>query len=954
MNTVIREGNKKARYCVGIDLGTTHCVVTYCDLSPLQEDASNTNLTHDLPSLKPELQLFEIEQLVGPGEIALRSNLPSFRYHPAKGEIAPADCILPWDASTDALEFIAGEVTPKAIIGEWARDLNSKVDGRGVVSAKSWLSHSSVDRQAGILPWSSAEGVEKVSPVVASASYLDHIRCAWNHRFPDYPLGQQEIVITIPASFDEAARALTIESAKLAGLANHLLLEEPQAVMYDWLFRHQSDAAEILKESKLILVCDLGGGTTDLSLMSVAVNENSVELKRVAVGDHLMLGGDNVDLALAHQAEKQITREGKKLTASALSQLIQQSRKAKEMLLAKDAPEYATITVLGSGSKLIGGTRKTQVSKPDIHRMVLDGFFPVIDFNDFPKQRQSAVVELGLTYVSDPAVSKHIASFLHRHEDACRSIQVSSAAGAVIPDTVLFNGGMFKSPLIVERVLSLFNHWSPEPLKQLDNDKTDQAVAYGAVAYALARRGLQTKIGGGSARSFFLVVESEDSDNIALCVLPKGTSEGESINLIGKQFSLKLGKPVSFNLVSTVIDKSYFPGQVITVDDDDFVALPPLVTVLKSEGNDENEAMVEIVANVTAVGSLQVQCVATKGGGVWDLEFLLRSPVVPLDDRPGTAEFPSNFTDALARLNEVYGKSEKKSDKKVIKNLRPQLEKLLGKRANWDTNLLRALSKEISTGAKRRRRSSHHERLWNNLMGYCLRPGFGYPLDDWKVNELWAYYPQGVQFSGESQSWAEWWTLWRRVAGGLSEEAQEKIYKDIAKFINPGTARNQKVAQDLKIRSYEDIVRLAAVLEHLPSDSKEELGDWLVTRLKKAKEPEATWWALGRVGSRVPFYGSAHRVVPKLVAGQWISFLLLQDWSKNKGAALAASMIARQSGDRERDLNDELRAKVVAKLTGSKCSSSWVNMVEEIIQLDEKDQQRVFGESLPEGLRLVN
>ncbi|MBL4795391.1 MAG: hypothetical protein JKY24_07805 [Pseudomonadales bacterium] len=634
-------------------------------------------------------------------------------------------------------------------------------------------------------------------------------------------------------------------------------------------------------------------------------------------------------------------------------------------MLGLNAPEQASITVLGSGSKLIGGTRKTTVEKTDIHTMVLDGFFPLTDFSEMPKQRQSGVIEFGLNYTSDPAVSRHIASFLHNNQSACRlalGIDVNDNSQQAIPDTILFNGGMFNSALIADRVLSLFERWSPSQTRLLDNPNPDQAVAFGATAYALARRGQQTKIESGSARSYFLLIDSLDDTKNALCILPKGTVEDLHVALEGKKFSLTLGKPVSFKIVSTVTDQTYAPGEVVLVEGDRFVTLPPLVTVLeknqKTAKKTASEVVVEIVANMTAVGTLQIQCVAIDGLGSWDLEFQLRTSLSSSTSNDESEisgeELPKRFSEVLAKVAEVYGKSDSKADKKGVKNLRPQLEKILGKKTEWDTPVLRALAQEISSGAKRRRRSNTHERLWNNLMGYCLRPGFGFPLDDWKVNELWNFYQQGVQFSGESQSWAEWWTLWRRVAGGLSEDAQIKIYKDIAKYINPGTARNQKVAQELKTRSYEDIVRLAAVLEHLPSESKVELGNWLVKRLDKAKEPDASWWALGRVGSRVPFHGSAHKVVPKEIAEKWITFLTQQDWSKNKSAALAASMIARKCGDRERDLDEAASKLVVDKLIESKCSSSWVGMVEQVSQLDAKDQQRVFGESLPAGLKLIN
>ncbi len=960
--------NKQAggsSYIVGIDLGTTHCVVTYCDLT-VAESARHAKQ-------QPIIELFEIEQLIAPGEIAARPYLPSFRYHPTAGEIRPEDAAMPWEHKKNA-QPLRGDIE-EAIVGDWARELNSKVDGRGVVSAKSWLSHPSVDRQAAILPWSAAEGVAKVSPVAASASYLSHIRYAWDQRFPDKPLDKQEIIITIPASFDEAARSLTLEAAKSAGLSDLLLLEEPQAVVYDWLYRHQDAAAEKLADTRLILVCDLGGGTTDLSLVSVSVGDGDIDLKRVAVGDHLMLGGDNVDLAIAHQAEKQVTKGGKKLTASALSQLIQQSRKAKELLLSSNAPDSATITILGSGSKLIGGARKTQVLKSDVHSLVIDGFFPLTAFNDAPQQRRAGVVEFGLNYASDPAVSKHIASFLKRHQMACRAaLGLDSDAELkipVIPDAILFNGGVFNSPLIVDRVLELFAHWlqeglqerSQEPLSVLDNERPDQAVAYGASAYGLARRGWQTKIEGGSARSYFLLVDdNNNASKKAVCILPKGTAEGETIALKDKQFSLTLGQPVSFDLISTVSDNVYTPGQLIDADSENFVTLPPLVTVFDKVGNNKEQIVVQVVANMTAVGTLQMQCVAEehkKGEHKqsWELEFQLRTPVAgnesDVSEELTEQELPKNFAQAVEKMSVVFGRSDKTADKNAVKNLRPLLEKLLGKKAQWDTPVLRSLAKALSQGTKQRRRSNRHERLWNNLTGYCLRPGFGYALDEWQVNALWKIYQQGVQYSNESQSWSEWWTLWRRVAGGLTEDAQKKIYKDVIKYINPATARNQKVAKELKTRSYVDIVQLVAVLEHIPVESKIEVGEWLVKRLQKTKEPDASWWALGRIGSRVPFHGSAHKVVPKDVASKWIDCLLDQDWNKNRHAALAASMIARQSGDRERDLDDSVRLSVIDKLTDSKCVVSWINMVEQVATLDAKDQQRVFGEPLPAGLRII-
>ncbi len=376
------------RYLVGIDLGTTNTVVAFCELT---ENLQQSNVS-----------LFDIDQLIGPGEVVRKPLLPSFRYHPANGQIAPADLTLPWENQN-----VPGDIA-NVIIGEWARELGAKVEGRQVSSAKSWLSHQAVDRHSEILPWAGVSDVEKVSPVIASASYLNHIRQAWNHRHPGNLLEEQEVVVTVPASFDETARKLTLEAAQLAGLSQVLLLEEPQAVCYDWYARHQHSAAELLKEIPLILVCDVGGGTTDLSLIEAKFNQDALALDRIGVGEHLMLGGDNLDLALAHLAEQRFN-QSKKLNAASLTKLIQQTRKAKEQLLSSKAPEEVKITMLGSGSKLLGGTKSIALNKQEVHQIALDGFFPLSDFTQTPDKRRSAVVEFGLPYVADPAVSKHVA-----------------------------------------------------------------------------------------------------------------------------------------------------------------------------------------------------------------------------------------------------------------------------------------------------------------------------------------------------------------------------------------------------------------------------------------------------------------------------------------------------------------------------------------------------------------
>jgi len=917
-----------AAFLVGIDLGTTHTVVAYTDLTK----GSGT-----------PIERFAIPQLIAPGEIAARPLLPSVRYHPAPAELTVDALQLPWPP----LEI--GDPVPDAIIGELARQLGAKSQGRLVVSAKSWLCHSGVDRTADILPWGSATEIPRVSPLVAMASYLAHVRCAWNYRFADHPLEAQELVITIPASFDESARALTVEAARLAGLANIRLLEEPQAVCYDWLYRHRDDL-QMLTSCKLLLVVDLGGGTTDLTLIRIEKEgKQDPVLTRIAVGEHLLLGGDNIDLMLAHLVEERLLDQEQKLSTADFSQLIEQCRVAKERLLAEEAPPQATVTLLGSGTRLIGGARSVTLGREEVRKIVLDGFFPRIALNDHPQSIRSGLVEFGLPYVGDPAVTRHIAAFLNQHGRVA-SNSLADTDAPPVPDAILLNGGVFMSPLITQRLLEVLAQWRGEPLVALDNPHPDFAVAAGAVGSLLARRGYQAKIGGGSARSFFLVIEGGDGQTQGLCLLPRGTDEQQEIVLKDRVFALRLGQPVRFHLVSSTDDKDHKPGDIVDIREEHFIPLPPLALAL--EAGEQREIQVNLAARLTEIGTLELDCVSCNHPQQrWHLAFELRRQIThhSLQD----ASHP-HLADAQALIAQVFGKKSRKVSPKLVKALRSELENLLGPRHRWDIPLLRELTDNLLEGRKFRRRSAEHERSWFSLTGFCLRPGFGYPLDDWRIEQVWPLYPQGLQFVNVIQNWAEWWTFWRRVAGGLDQGAQQAIFADIRNYLDPLKARKGKTAALARQRSYENIVRLAAVLEHLPSEDKTLLGQWLLKRLENPREPEQTAWALGRVGCRVPLYGSSHNTVPTGEVSQWIEGLLKLDFRKRPLLGFAAALLARKSGDRSRDIDPALRDQVVAKLRQHKLPPSWILMVTEATQLSEEDEQRLVGEALPPGLRLIS
>ena len=961
------------QYLVSIDLGTTNSVLAYA-------------------APGGEVQLFEVEQLTAPGEVGSAALLPSSRYHPAAGEFAHGELQLPWP------EPAVADAPSGAVIGRLARKLGGQVPGRLVASAKSWLSHTGVDRMAPILPWGAPDDVARVSPVAASASYLAHLRAAWNTRFPAAPLGQQQIILTVPASFDEGARALTLAAARMAGLPSLRLLEEPQAALYDWLHRHRASLAQELVESRLVLVADVGGGTTDFTLVKVEMAGGAPQLTRIGVGNHLILGGDNMDLALAHLAEQGLATDAatqgisspasaatdasalgtanaprpQRLSATRLAQLTERCRAAKEALLADDAPQQVSVTLLGAGSKLIGGSRSVALRREDIERIVLDGFFPLNEAQQPAQVKRGGIVEFGLPYASDPAITRHLASFLRQHASAAREALGQADDGKLpIPDTLLLNGGVFRAARLAERLAASLAAWRGQPVRVLHNDNPDVAVARGGVAYALGKQGLAPIIAGGSPRSYWLLLDNAGAPGVtrrAVCLLPRGTASGQEVRLAERSFALRLGRPVRFHIATTLADAAPpQAGQVADLAPGDLTALPAIATVLRDSGdaNARKEITVQLAASLTEVGTLEVHC---EGNGQrWQLEFQLRehgADGATADDNGnacanGAAEapLPARLPEALDQIERIFGTRAQQVDVKEVRQLRSQLEHLLGSRERWATPLLRRLFDALLERAKGRRRSPEHERTWFNLAGYCLRPGFGHALDEWRIEQLWAIFEAGVQHHKDNQVGIEWWTLWRRVSGGLPPAAQLRLLDDFAFNLQAGASERARRPLNLVNGSEEDMLRLGASLERIPSAYKAEIGNWMAGELAQAKTLAVQTrylWALGRVGARRPFHGSAHDVAPVETVEQWLQAVMLLDWRKVEAAGFAAAHLARMTGDRSRDINGDLRAEVVRRLAASGAPPSWPAMVSEIMQLDQASEQRMLGEALPPGLKLLS
>ncbi|HKP55091.1 MAG TPA: Hsp70 family protein [Polyangiales bacterium] len=920
------------RFIVGIDLGTTNTVVAFADMQRRQAG----------------VQVFHVAQLIAAGEIAPRACLPSFRYHPAREELSDVDVAAGFATPLPEL--------PRGVVGTFAQVLGSRVPGRLIASAKSWLCHTGVDRQVAILPWGAPDDVPKISPIDASAGYLAHLRAAWDLEHPEHPLAEQELVLTVPASFDEVARALTLEAAKRAGLGRLRLLEEPQAAFYAWLDRHNENLEEALGAVRLALVLDVGGGTTDLTLIRVELRESGPRLTRIAVGDHILLGGDNMDHALARFCEPELLEgNAAHLPAAQFAQLLEQCRNAKHTLLSAAPPESAAITLLGGGSRLIAAQRSTRLTRAQVVESVVHGFFPDVALDARPVGRRGALTEFGLPYAADPAITRHVAAFLGR-QAAQVAVEFGAQSGVHLPDAVLFNGGVFQSTEIEARMHAVLSGWRGSELVRLQNPEPELAVARGAVAYGLARRGIGVRIGGGSPRSYYLALDSETEHKSGVCVLPRGAEEGEEYTLEQRSFMLRIGKPVRFRMLTSTSERQHRPGELIALDPS-YQALPDIAAVIEGKQAGEPELQVKLHAQLTEVGTLEMslQSVADAARR-YQLEFQLRAGAADVSSAPARlTQLHPKFDAAVQLIALFYGKSQKDLEGRKLRNLRTDLEKLLGERDSWELPLLRELFGELLASAKRRRRSADHERVWMNLTGFCLRPGFGYPADAWRVQQLAALYAEGVQFSQDAQVWSQYWILWRRIAGGLDDQLQQRMLDDIAWYLEPPGPRPRPRPKGQRAQGLEDMVRLAGALERVAAARKYEIGQWLLARLKAKELSHASvYWTLGRLGARAPWYGSAHSVIaPDLVRG-WIEPLLLLDLAKTEQAAFAIAQLARFTGDRARDLDAELRERAALALSKVAGGEVWVKLVREGGELGASEAGRVFGEALPSGLRLVS
>ncbi len=921
------------RYIIGIDLGTTNSAVSYVDLT---QDTS-----------KQKIRIFKIPQLTGPGEMTRLSVLPSFLYIPGTYDISHESIKIPWKNQKSAdLNFV----------GAFARDHGAKVPARLVSSAKSWLCHSNVDRKARILPWGAGNEVYKVSPVQATSAYLEHIKSAWNATMAEDEedfLENQTLIVTVPASFDEVARDLTMEAAGMAGYRDVTLLEEPLAAFYSWLIRHGGQWRQHVRPNELILVCDVGGGTTDFTMIMLQEIDGSPRFERIAVGDHLILGGDNMDLALARRIEMRFSHRKMSLNTDRWKVLCHQCRQAKEAILAGHEQSHK-ITLMGEGSQLIAGTIAAKLDKKEVEDTIVEGFFPLADAGETRKKTSRAgIAEFGLPYEQEPAITRHLGWFLEQHkEDVKKFLDRDIPA----PDHVLFNGGALKPLVVQERIRAAIRHWFGETNtdipKILENSDHDLAVALGASYYGLVKIGKGVRVGCGSARAYFLGISTRDENTgivntgQAMCFVERGLDEGTHIELKDYKFEVLANQPVTFDIYSSSYRSGDRCGDIVAIDDS-MTALSPLQTVVQfGKKGIRKQVPVQIEADFTEIGTLAIWCRSLISNHRWQLQFQLR------DDSP-TSEVSDFevFDEAIVAeaLKKIESAFSNKTDTTPLESLTKEIIDIVERpREKWPLGFIRKLADGLLKYRSLKNISPAHESRWLNLTGFCMRPGFAEGFDPQRMVRLWKVYPEGMRFPKNAQVRSEWWILWRRVAGGLKAGQQRQFSQDLTPLMMPKKGTKAKISPQERM----EIWMALANMELLHGKDKIRWGRQLLSEISAQNAKPQHFWSISRFGARTLLYGPADRVVGPEEVSQWIDSILKIPWGNPRPVGIALAQMARRTGDRTRDVDELVVRRIIQWMGQDNYFSPHRRYLEKIVPIDRQEESAIFGESLPAGLVL--
>lgn len=908
-----------SRFVIGIDLGTTECALSYVDL----EDKS----------LK--IKTLPIPQLVDDGQIEELPSLPSVIYLKEEAR------------KVSAPDWMGHE---SRIFGNFARELGSEQPSRFIHSSKSWLCHPRVDRTNAILPWQSEVVEEKISPVNAATEFLLYLIKAWNESIgcknETWEFHRQKVIVTIPASFDPSARNYSLDAIEKAGIAAVMLLEEPQAAFYDYLYRNPKSMVADLKGVETVLVIDIGGGTTDFSLISInwSSGSNHPEFSRLAVGPHLLIGGDNLDMALSRKVEAAFKHKGRKLTARQWLSLIHQSRIAKEKVLAGEQQEATTFSVSGSGSKVLAGAAKIKLEAAEILDLLVDGFFPLVEASEKPAEDQgTGLSEAGLPFTRDAAVTRHLAAFLQQNN--------------VKPDAVLFNGGTMKAECLQQRLFEVLTLWKGREPVVLSNPHPTLAVSAGGAYYGMVNLGLGQRITSGNPVSIYLGIGTSKSSTAEkhvpeqlMCILPKGSESEREYQMEGKSFGIDLSRDSAFYLFYTPSPpKAEEPGRIIRFNSRRYLPLPPCI--LKARTG-KGEKQVRLWVKLRETGYLQIFCQEIEGSFSQELRFDLSD-----NDR---GQKPSDKAPAKRRVP-ITAAQLKKIDKLLsdcfkgivaCNSVFKELEEIMGSgRNNWDAEMLRQLFDIFVEPAAEFNKNHETMTLWFRLLGFCLRPGYGVSGDAERVDMIWSLIDNEYEFSNV-EFWSDRWVMFKRIAPGLSIERQIAL-KDKVEQMLFSSAKSRSNKRKISQHERNQLWRLLGHLERLPVAEKERIGWWIARSPLSYGNDMLALHTLGRIGARDLAYASESSMVSQSVANAWADHILKRAIPGNSYLDSALRELARKTGDRLVQIDDELRKKVLDVFKKKNRKKTFIKPIVKVARLNESELAEFIGESLPSGFLWV-
>ena len=913
-----------SKYIIGIDLGTTNIAVTYVDL---EEENRQT-------------RIFKIPQLCAPGEIDTDDLLPSFCFFPDKKLIPEKSIDLPWKSKVEHS------------VGIYARNYGSAMPNRFISSSKSWLCHAGVDRRKPILPWGSTIKELQRSPLEVTSFFLKHIKEAWDYKFSKIKdqynnkcfLSDQQVIITVPASFDETARELTIEAAEKAGYKNIKLLEEPLAAFYSWLDKEGENWKNHIKPGDRVLVMDVGGGTCDFSIIEM---DDKEILSRTAAGNHLLLGGDNIDIAIAHSIEN---KWNKKLSHGEWLTLCQKAREAKEDLLSRDI-ESVEVVLLSQGSSVIGGSRKATIEKENIIKLLNNGFIPEIDNNSPNPTLKTGLQTMGLPYVSEAAITKHLLQFLrysHQVTSKINDTVKNDKSGILYPDKILFNGGTMIPDMIRNKIIKVANKWfHGKNIIELESRNLSLAVSYGASYYGRTKLGDGVAVKSGTALSYYLQIDDKKDTESFICIMPRGIDENLD-QKTGKEFKLSANRKVKFPLFSSATRIGDKTGDIISLTDD-ITFVSSMETVLKyGRIHDTRNVKAGVHSVLTETGVLKIYLKSLETTHNWPLNF---------DTRLISDDLSGGKVNNLVVIDQ--GKIDEASE--CIKsyfdssgdnvNLIKQIEKIIElKKKEWPLQCLRKFADLLITIPYTSLKLSSKEARWLNLTGYCLRPGFGDPEDGIRLKKIWNIWYEKMNNKNNPNVASEWWVFWRRVVSGLTNGHHRAIYQELIKELCPKGKYIQSIKTGIQVKT--EMWRCLGAAELVSPQNKVEVGNILTNRIAKLEPYE--YWVLARLGNRHLFHAPINNIVPIQNIQKWLGKIIN---SKHSDRALgdklfAISCMARMTDNRAINVDEKILKDSLNYLENNKASINWIEHLKKIKQDTVAEQGRIAGDSIPLGLAL--